>query len=103
MGLNKTRLQMSEVSVCVLGERHSPLAHNVDVILELRVVDLGARLKAAHGHLGLCVKGCTHMQAAGTLPQSELKRHTHTVVLLGSTNSHKKHVSVCPRTQRHNR
>lgn len=54
----------------IVGAQHLPLAHNVDIGLELLIVDVGGRLKAAHGHFGLSVEGCSHMHAAGTLPQS---------------------------------
>ena len=51
---------------------HSPLLDDLYVGSHFIVVDVGGGFKAAHGHLSLGSEGRGHMQAAGTVAQSQL-------------------------------
>ena len=49
-----------------------PPAHSVDVLVHLLIVNAGAGLKAAHGHLGLGAEGCGDMKPSRTSSRGQL-------------------------------
>lgn len=72
--------------ICKKGNCWPP-AYNVDVVMHLPIVNAGAGLKAAHGHLGLGAECCGDMKSSCPGSKGQLDQRKQRTILRDNTTN----------------